>query len=240
MKKEKITFNQLTAGALLKFGKLDSIDMTLLMGGIFNFAELIQNEYDYMNNYFMVVNGNILLNEDYVRKYYQTVNTELLEKMQGSLVKEYMDNLEMREFVLRKIKLLGDSCIISFNDVNKNFSIPQMKTMNWLYQERCIMNCHKNVMSCEEYTIKLTKRGELYLYLIDNKKEVEEFIKVLKEYGYSDLLLDAFLISQDLRSNSKNILTLDTFLQFCTQNNSCLFELTEREYSYKKVRVPVK
>ena len=44
MKIEKVTINQIFAGALLKFGCLDSVDMTLLMGDIQNICEVSDDE----------------------------------------------------------------------------------------------------------------------------------------------------------------------------------------------------
>ena len=69
MKKELVTFDQLTAGALLKFRRLDSIDMTLLMGELNDKYELVHDKCDIGNNYYLLCDGNILLNEDYILNY---------------------------------------------------------------------------------------------------------------------------------------------------------------------------
>lgn len=219
MKKEKITISQLEAGALLKFGEFNSIDMSILVEDVNRFADIDSNSE----------------NGSFIDEFNQEVDNDILENMQGSIVKEYFDNLEMKEFVLKKIKLLERKYIKEEN-IFKSFSVPQMKIMNWLVYEGCIIDDYSNGI----HNIKLTRRGELYLFLMSNKDEIEEFIKLLKDCGYSDLLFDVYLISQNLQEDSKRILELDRFVQFCSKNNRAFWELTEREYGYKKVRIPVK
>lgn len=144
--KEIVTFNQLATGALLKFGRIDSTDMTLLMNDINKVVDLVHNEKDYMNNYFILVDGSILFNDSYMSQFYQIKETSILDEMQGSCVKEYMSNLNILEFVLRKIRVLGLGNVVA-DSMEETFSDVQMKAVNELYQKGFIENyLHENII----------------------------------------------------------------------------------------------
>lgn len=215
MRKEKISFEQLTAGALLKFGKVDSVDMTLLMGGIHNTYELINDEYDYINDYFILVNGNVVLNEKYVRRFYQYTNSEILEKMQGNVLKKYMDNLNISEFTLRKIKLLGLGCVVK-DALEETFSEIQMGTIVELYEKGFIEDYIQEDARYGDYeAVRITQEGKLHLFKIDNKMVIDDFLNTIRCNGYNDDRFDEFLLEQDLDLNCYKILTSKNYSEFC-------------------------
>ena len=78
MKKEKITFDQLAAGALLKFGKLESTDMSLLIKEISKFADVELPEDINFEKYILMSDGSILLNEKYVYNFFHIIHQVLL------------------------------------------------------------------------------------------------------------------------------------------------------------------
>lgn len=228
MKKAIVTYNQLAAGALLKFGKLDSVDMSVLIEQISKDVEFVNND---SNNYFVIRNNNVELDSKYFEGVPQEIIGGFLMRIQGDLVKQYFNNFEVMELVLRKIKLLNNKrCIVD------NFGASQLRALYWLYHERCI--CGKGIE--KDFTMELTKRGELYLFLIDNRKYVEQFLELLKANELSDLLFDAYLMSCDLNSNVEDIFRLDRYMEFCLTPYEQPLDLTEREYSYKKVKIPTK
>lgn len=235
MTKEKATFNQLVSGAVLKFGKVDSVDVTLLMYGINEESFIVSSECELESDYFVMADGSLMLDEGYTRNVNMMINNSLLERKQGDVVKRYLNNLNIEEFVLRKIKFLGDGCVTT-DDLINSFSIVQINALKGLYKERYIMNyIHKDSEYGDYEAIKLTKRGELYLFLIDYKSEVEEFVRMLKAKGYNSLLLEAYLITQKLSRSSLEILTLENFLNFCDE-----YGFDPRMNKYSKIKVPKK
>lgn len=215
MKNNKIAVSQIKVGAVRKFGKISNLDMVLLIEDIKknNNIDLV---YD-MDDLFVELD----INED----------VELLE---NDVVSNFFNHFDMRNFVLKKIKFL-EAKYTNEKDIFDNFSIPQKEILNGLIYENCIRDDYND----DEHNIKLTKRGELYLFLMNNKGEVEQFIKLIKEHGYSDLLFDVYLLSQDLNKDIEDILKLSNFVKFITDNNKVFWELTEKEYGYKKVRIPI-
>lgn len=230
--KKKVTLEQLMAGALLKFGKIDSVDMVLLMGGIFNTCELVDDK----SNYFTLVNGTVVLNEDYVNKFYQVDNDILLEKLQGSIIKEYMDSLDVLEFVLRKIKLYGNGGI-NLDNIKNIFSEKQLDIIDELYEKGYIINYFYEESIYDDYmSVKFTKKAEVYLFMKDNNNIINEFINYLKKSGYNYLLLEDFLISQDLDINIKNILTVENFLLFCSTYDRDGYYVQRENYSRARLK----
>lgn len=217
MKKELITFDQLAVLSFLKFVKLDSIDMTLLMKGIKDIADV--EIKDDSRDYFVLADGSVLLENSYIKKINNNVDRELFENMSGSKVMRYLDTIDMFEFVLRKIKFMGEGCVIKAA-LSDNFSNLQIRFMNLLYQERYIMDyLHQDMYDGECPAVKLTKRGMLYLYMIDHKEEVDNFANLLTINGYDKNLIELFLITQDLDKKTSEILILDNFLLVCDEYN---------------------
>lgn len=240
MEKAKVTFNQLIAGALLKFGKIDSADMTLLMYGINDSLELVDNEFECLDEYFVMADGSIMLNNSYVEKINKNINNNLLERMQGNAVKEYLDNLDMNVFVLRKIKLLGLGCVPK-DDIIHCFSVKQIHVIAELYNKGYIIDYwHEECIYDDYQAIKLTKRGELEIFLVDNQKEITKFSRLLKKHGYDILLIQSFLITQDLEKSPLDILTIQKFMAFCNEFDRCPYAQTQEIKGYSKKKATSK
>lgn len=236
MKKETITFDELAALSFLKFVKLDENDMTLLIRSIKDIANIeIKDDSD---EYFITSNGNVILEKSYIEKFNRNVDIELFENTSGYVTQSHILNLDMQEFVLRKIKLLGPGCVVK-DDIFNSFSLIQVRAINKLYQERYIMDCcHKDEVYGDYQAIKLTKRGELRLFLIDNQQEISKFTQFLNENRYNSTLIESFLITQDLEKNPKEILTLDNFIIFCNEFDLNPYIENSKQTTYRRVRVP--
>ena len=120
MKKEKISFEQLMALSFLKFTEIDSVDITLLIKEIKDIAD-VSISYD-SDDYSVLVNGNILLSKEYINKFYTNVDAEIFSSLEGSRVYNYIMNIDMLEFVLKKIKFMGEGCVVK-DKINSNMSI---------------------------------------------------------------------------------------------------------------------
>ena len=171
MKKEKITFDELALISFIKFAKLDGNDMTLLMDEISEITDVIlEEDSDY---YFVTVDGVIVLSEKYIKKMYQNVDSELFERVQLTSAYKRVNAIDMKSFVLKKIKLLGEDCVVK-DDISNIFSFSQLCSINELYQDGYIIDYWKKEAIYDDYqAIKLTKRGESYLFLAENKKEID-------------------------------------------------------------------
>lgn len=229
MKIEKVTINQIFAGALLKFGCLDSVDMTLLIGDLGSKYEIIHDKCDIGDSYFLLCNGNILLNEECLMRYWGSVDSKILEKIQGNIVKEYMDNLDVFMFTLRKIRLFGLGCVVK-ETLFESFSSKELKCIDELYQKSLIEDYVQEDSRYGNYVaVRLTQEGKLQLFKIDNKNVIENFLKIVRYNGYSDMLVDQFLLEQDLDGNCYEILNLINYNDFCL--NRCE---NPKSYNYSR------
>lgn len=230
MKKELITFDQLVALSFLKFVRIDEIDITLVLRDVKDIAEV--SVRDDTSEYFIMSDGSVILENRYIDKFYKNVDISLFESLRCGKVLNYFKNLDMFEFMLRKIQLLSNVCGDKF-ELNNNLSFIQKNILAQLYKKRYIddYSCKDDEMY---ESVRLTKRGELYLYLIDNKEKIDEFKKLLEVNGYDLTFLDAFLISQDLNTPISEMLTINNFKVFC-DNYEELLKISQKD-DYKKAK----
>lgn len=204
---KKISYDEMIIGLLLKFGSIDINDIHILINliGIENVSSI--NECD-IGKYIKKNDDNrIEFNMDIVKEmyesmddFYMTIENSCCEKL-----RKILDNMDVKEFVLRKVILLNN------NINNSMFSSFQWFVLNSLYKSG-------NLIMIDDMTV-LTKRGKLYLFLIENRKIIDEFSFMLSNNGYDSRLVETFLISQDIDIGiidiKERILTLDNFLSFC-------------------------
>lgn len=211
MKKERITFEQVAAGAILKFGKLESADMTLLMKEISKIALIDYSEDADLDKYFVMGDGSILLNEKYVHSFYRNSNDSFKSMLGNGVVAEYFRNLNILEFVLRKIKLIGLGFVVK-DEIDKIFSKKQIAVMNELYKREFIEDYKHNDDIYGEYdAVRVTQKGKVSLFLVDYRDEVKEFLSLVRSVGYSEAFIRDFMMKQDYDGDLSEILTLDNF-----------------------------
>lgn len=216
MKNINISYEQLVSGLLLKFGSIDTSDISVLMDmmGIDNFSSVGQDEvfkYIKRND-----DNRFVFNLDMIKRNYEVKEDFYLvvQNFQGSYIKKFLDNMDLFEFVLRKIKMLDkvlvDNYNLNFSDIQK-FVISELKNKKYL-------NDYWYDFSDECLSTMLTAGGELYLFKINYKNIIDRFSKSLRDNGYNDRLLDAYLITHRLDMDLdyiKNIMNVDSFLEFC-------------------------
>lgn len=237
MKKETITFDELAVLSFLKFTKLDGIDMTILKECLSDVVDI--HLEDDNENYFIMTDGTILLEAKYINSFYKNVDISLFESATETLAYKHLDKLDMLEFILRKIKLLGESNIDK-DALSDDFSELQIRFIKKLYQLGYLKDCtQKNNGLGEREIIELTKRGELYLYLKANQQELREFTNSLSANGYKISLIELFLMNQNLETGNKHILTLDNFINFCNQFNIDPLLTSDVNENYSKTRTKI-
>lgn len=226
MRKKTICLDQLAVLSFYRFGKLDGIDMTILMRMCSDVIDVdISSDSD---KYSLMDNGVIKLNEGYVKAFGRNVSSELFEGLTGIGIYKSMDNIDMFEFMLRKIRL----CKNMKDDILRRCSLYQTRIMKMMYQRGYVMD----FVVGKDRAIKLTKRGELYLFLIDYRDEVDKFKMSLIQHGYNYLLTDAFLITQDLSVNIQKILVLDNFRDFVDSYDMAYEENDKYMKGYSRVK----
>lgn len=232
MEKQLITFDQLAALSFYRFGKLDGVDMSLL---IRECSDMVSVElHDECDDYVVTGDGMIMLAESYLKKMNKNIDSELFDKISGDNIQRYLENIDMYRFVLKKIKMLNP-CYNDREEVLRNFSLLQIRFLNKLYQERYVMESINN--NC--HIIKLTKRGELYLFLGDYNDEIKKFMVLLDDCGYNKQLIEPFLITQDLSLDVHQILILDNFIAFFGKYDVNPYVKDLYRYGRKKVRTVI-
>ena len=236
MKKEKITFEELALMSFLKFDRLDNMDMTVMYHMISNNFELIVD--DMSSDYFISNNGTIVINNSYIDNFCKNINNEVRVKIEKNRAYKQIDGINMFEFILRKIKMIGEGAVL-VDDLSNIFEPLQLAIVNRMYKEGYIREyTHSDIIYGDSYqAIKLTKRGELYLYVVDNKEQIDKFSNMLVETGCDDSLISSFLITQDLDRNINEILTVNNFMNFCHEYGLSMFKKDgnlKRKLSYSQ------
>ena len=191
-----VTLENLIAGAVLKFGFVDNLDMVLLMGGFKK--NIAYQNVDGISKYIDNVNQRISLKSSYtldtnisIIKEGNFTLRDYLTLKQGDVVKEYLENLDLKHFVLRKIKLLFSVRKESLRDL---FNEVELSVLFELYNLGLIMMKGNDDIPYEDNEeIILTKQGEVELFIFDNKTSVESFVKKLNSLQYDPSLLRDFL-----------------------------------------------
>ena len=233
MKKEKISFDEIALLTFLKFGRLDGIDITILKNMVSDRFEVVID--DATDNYFVMNDGTIILDSNYINKICNNINRGLIEKIRKMDVYKYLSDMDNSEFILRKIKLMGEGTVLE-SELDINFCVLQLKLIQHLYNDGYIMEyCHKDKIYGDYDAIKLTKKGDLYLYMRTNKKQIDKFSDLLMKLGCDESLIPSFLIAQDLDENIDEILTVNNFMNFCHEYGLNIFSKKE-DTGLKKIK----
>lgn len=229
----KVMFDRLVAGTILKFGKVDSADITLIVKDIDSVFEVDIDKED-ISKYFVMRNGNILLNEDYVNYIYKNINNFLLEKMSVNMIARYFDNLDIENFVLRKINLLGLGYIPK-DDLIHNFSVIQLHALKNLYEKGYVLDyLHKDLIYGDYCAVKISKIGIIKLFVDDNYMMVNRFYKTLIDLKIDVSMLDNYLMSVNLNVDIMDILDTDNYLDFCENYDKKIDECKNIENGFSR------
>ena len=208
--KKDARFEQLIAGALVKFEKIDYVGLTLLSGGLgLSGVTLSDGPIIDIGRYITIEDGNVSLKEglslDNTMCGYFTLR-EKLDNYQGDKIRKYLASLNIKNFIMRKIREYP--------------SIPVEKKENYFsgleisYLEELLKDGYLTVIWNDDYIpedfqeYKLTKKGEVALFKEDNIDLLTDFILTLESACYDPSLLDDFLMAQNLHDKPQELLTL--------------------------------
>ena len=205
-----VRFEQLVAGAILKFGKIDSVGITLLSGGLLlNGVTLEDGPLVDLTNYIETKNGIISLKEGLDLDKTMCGGITLRKKLEnyaGSKIINYMTFLNIENFLMRKIK---QYYCVPVTKKAEYFSPTELSVLENLIAKGYVTkrwNDESIPDDFEEYVI--TKKGEVTLFKEDNANLLIEFIINLESECYDPSLIDEFLQAQNLSNKPQELLTL--------------------------------
>lgn len=217
MKKIDVSYLQFTVGLILKFGNIGVNDISVMMDmiGIDNFSDVKDNDigkYICKND-----NGRYGFDISVVRRYYEDIDdfSEVMVEYQGEYVRKFLENIDLFEFVLRKIKMMDKVLIDNYD---KDFSEIEKYVIAEL-KRRKYLNDYWYDYSDECLSTMITMLGDLYLFKIDYVEDIDNFSKIVRDSGYNDKLLDAYFVTYRFDVGidyvRNNIMNIDNFLEFC-------------------------
>lgn len=240
MVKTKLMMEQLVAGALLSFEKISSVDISLLVK---DFArkypdyEFVDLNWNYLKDLVAFDDDNISLKDGSDLNSYVSANEsklkKRLEEIAGSRVRKYFQELDLEEFMLRKIAYYSS---IKEDNLDNLFCNSQQEMLKKLNDKHYLSTIWNDDTLWDDYReIRLSNLGKLRLFKIDYAKEIKEFVERLKSMRYDVSLLDDFLIKQDLDMPVGAILSLEKLKSFCNCYDRAMTEDGVSEINFMKL-----
>ena len=194
---KKVYFENLISGALLKFNKINGFDIYILIDDISKI-----NNVEYSSEYHNIIEKYIK-DEDAIisLKKYEYKN-ELL-KMQGNIIKNYFENMNLEMFILKKLKLFGS---VSTEVIETYFDNSQIEYFDYLFKEGYI--------SIERENFVITRFGLLTIFLMDNTERLVLFCNEIKLNNLNEILLNEYLNIQEDFDNPDIIFNISEYKCF--------------------------
>ena len=208
MEKVKVSFENILASLLVRFGKANVTDIKVIQDDLFNrFGVLISPfalDYKGISNHIMKMGDN----------YYPLEGSkEVLEEKQGDFMSTYLANINVEDLVLLKINEMGN---VPEYYIATAFSDEQEQVISKLVDDLKIVYVWNSDVPHDDYQeLQLTFLGNARVFELQNKDEVEEFKQLLASEGYDINLIPDFLRTQDFTKGVYEILNIDNFLLYC-------------------------
>lgn len=206
-------FEQLVAGALLKFETLDSVGLTLLSGALLsNGITLDDGEIVELRRFVESRDGTLALKEGISLDETMCGSITLREKLdnlQGKVIREFMSKLNVTNFVLRKIRQYSS---IDVSKREQFFSPSELVVLDEMLEKGLVYTRWNDEYIPNDYQeYALSKAGEIALFKEDNADLIVNFIIELESRCYDPSLLDDYLKTKDLSSRPIDILSVYSF-----------------------------
>ena len=122
-------------------------------------------------------------------------------------------NLDMEEFLLRKIKYYSK---IQVDIIDNQLCKKQQEELDKLDEKGYLtIYWEEKAIYDDTKVISLSDYGKLKLFKVDYANEIARFIEELKSMRYDTSLLDDFLLKQDLEMPIWSILNVEALDKFC-------------------------
>lgn len=209
----KVMLETIIAGGILKFGKVDSADISLIVKDIDRLFE-VDIDRESMDKYVVISNGDILLSDKYMDEIYGNINNRKLEELSVGMIERYFDSMDVRDFVLRKVKFLGDGNIPR-DDLIHNFSVIQLCQLWNLYNEGYVEDyIHEDCIYGNYCAVRVSKLGLVKLYMDENRIEIDIFYKNILINDGDVQFVQEYLMNMDLDEDIDSILDVARYLCF--------------------------
>ena len=210
MEKVKVSFENMLAGLLLRFGKVSMTDLKIVQDDLYNRYGVLMSPFalDYRG----ISNVIMKVGDSYYPIMKDDVKT-VLEDKQGEFMKSYLAELNVADMVLLKINELGAVPEYLMGTV---FNDEQEKEVSKLVDDLKVIYVWNNDVPYDDYQeLQLTSFGVSRVFELQYREQIEEFKELLKSSGYDVNLLPDFLRAQDFSRDVYDILNLDNFLYYC-------------------------
>ena len=210
MEKVKVSFENMLAGLLLRFGKVSMTDLKIVQDDLYNRYGVLMSPFalDYRG----ISNVIMKVGDSYYPIMKDDVKT-VLEDKQGEFMKSYLAELNVADVVLLKINELGAVPEYLMGTV---FNDEQEKEVSKLVDDLKVIYVWNNDVPYDDYQeLQLTSFGVSRVFELQYREQIEEFKELLKSSGYDVNLLPDFLRAQDFSRDVYDILNLDNFLYYC-------------------------
>lgn len=193
---KEVKFKSVVAAGILKFGKLDNVDVNLIFEDLEKLSILVRNCYyleevrrfvGIQENGFITLNGTTAL-DHFIDERYITVKDEL-QKMVEEEIKDYFDKLDVAEFQKRKLellkkgreKLLKNANILLISDIEEEYE--ELVKVGFSH-----IDYFKSIIRADHYFKEHEEAVGKYDILIDGSETVVEdafdrdgFLKEIRE-----------------------------------------------------------
>ena len=209
MKKLDVSFENLLAGLILRFGKANEIDIKVVQKDLFNKYGVLMSpfaiDYHCISNYIMKVRDNYYPLSDEAKI--------VLREKQGKFMESYLEALNVEDFVLLKLAEYGNIPEYMFGTI---LGDEQEKAVSKLVEDFKGVYVWNDDVAHEDYQeIQLTSLGRARVFELQYGEQVQEFKELLVSSGYDVSLMVDFLRVQDFSRDVYDILNLDNFLLYC-------------------------
>lgn len=238
--KEIIYFEQLIAGLLLKFKRIDNLTLKIISDEIskIKIVNLTYND-DIIKSYVEETAYGHEIKKEYLDDTGNILSyvSDIFESYVDSVVKEYLNKLNVEDLVMRKVL---DLEVVTPADISFRFNEEEQVAMRNLVSKGYLVNLWDDEITNKEYMqIVLGEAGRKRAFELTFSEYVEEFKKIVAASGYDVSLVEEFLIAQDYNRGVFEILNLDSFLDYCEVNGKSPIAkgvdfLKYRNIEYKK------
>jgi len=221
---KEVTMEQLLAGAILRFKKVDQLDLTLLIEVLKESKIRINQESDINTDFldYIEVNGGVYslrsgfkMDTEIADNY--TVQHEI-ENIATTEVLNVLFNMDVDLFTLRKISALNPKVKAIgalFNDREKE-SIAKLKS------KFMVSEYWSGPTVCdEELTLYVTKKGQVTLFMHDNPEFMAQITEIFNSLRFDISLLPMYLERKnlDVMNLKVDMDFIKDFTAFCSEQD---------------------
>lgn len=230
-----IKYEQLVAGALIKFGtiKLEDIELLKIMA---RKKDILCDDRDKLYK-LMLTNQIVITDNDIsLAKKYDENSPEIseLKNIATQEVNNFFDKLDLEYYVLRKIQ---HKEAVNKDLLSAEFSPIECEIIEELIEKQMLTTTWNDDIPHDDYLeIKLSPKGKAKIFCDDHCEAITDFEDELESKCFNKNLLPEFLLEQDLTDTPTSILTIENFIRFCHKYDRCEFDLDKPNVNFERLK----